>query len=426
MLILLAASGCSPEALQEEQTHSSPPKPAASSPEAPGPSADAEATVRASGSSGAQTQEPPAGESSQGRDAVYMRAVWVATVLNIDFPSSKGDPEAQKAEFEQILDNTLAWNLDTVIVQVRPMGDALYASSLNPWSSFLTGTQGQDPGWDPLAFMVDAAHERGISLHVWLNPYRVTHTAAGFTAADLAEESLAKQHPEWLIEHENMLFYDPAREEVKAHITDTVREIVDGYDVDGVHFDDYFYPADYPLPDGAERDGILDRERRANVTDMLRRVHEVCRQAGVVFGVSPFGIWKNASSDPAGSDTGGNESYYSMAADSVTWIREGIVDYIAPQLYWPVGHELADYRTLLAWWSGQVEGTGVSLVIGQGTYDESVRDDIVQELVLNENDPMVTGSIFFSYSDLADNPQTAELIRTFFEEHPLADTAAAA
>lgn len=420
--MLLALCGCDAEVSQE--TFRSSVRPEASSAASRQPSGASSETqpVQPEETSAeptpalSATTPPESSPVASAREPVRMRGVWIATVLNIDFPSEKDDSEAQKAEFERILDNTLAWGLDTVLVQVRPMGDALYPSQYNPWSSFLTGVQGKDPGWDPLAYMVEAAHAKGVSFHVWLNPYRVTHTAAGFTAEDLAEESLAKQHPEWLIEHENMLYYDPAREEVKQHISQTVQELVDGYDIDGVHFDDYFYPTDYPLPEGAERDGVIDRERRAHVNDMLRRVHEICKAAGheVVFGVSPFGIWKNASSDPAGSDTEGNESYYAMAADSVAWIREGLIDYIAPQLYWRIGHELADYTTLLDWWGQQVEGTDVSLIIGQGVYQDEIRAEITEELELNAANPQVSGSIFFSYSDIAENEQAAQAIQQFY------------
>lgn len=372
--------------------------------------------VGTAGRPSAQRTASAAPQETAAGTGVHMRAAWIATVLNIDFPSVLDDPQAQQAEFEDILDHLVAWGLDTAIVQVRPMGDALYESALNPWSSFLTGTQGQDPGWDPLSFMIDEAHARGISLHAWLNPYRVTHSSVRMTLEDLAEDSLARQHPEWLIEHENVLYYDPAREEVKQHIVDTVREIVDNYDVDGIHFDDYFYPAEYPLPDGAERDGIIAQERRANVNEMIRRVNEVCENAPhkVVFGVSPFGIWKNSTTDPAGSDTSGNESYYAMAADSVRWIREEIIDYIAPQLYWPIGHERADYATLAHWWAQQIDGTDVSLIIGQGIYAEENAAQITAQLELNATIPQITGSIFFSYQNLLDDSDVSNAVQAFY------------
>lgn len=361
-----------------------------------------------------------ASEPAQDEGPVRMRAVWIASVLHIDFPSEPGSPEQHQEEFRKILDNMADWGLDTAIVQVRPMADAFYKSEINPWSSYLTGTQGEDPGWDPLDFMIAEAHSRNISLHVWLNPYRVTHSSEHVTIEDLAEGSLAREHPEWLIEHESTLYFDPAREEIKQHIADTVKEIVDNYDVDGVHFDDYFYPAGYPLPEGAEPDGLIDRERRAHINDMLRRVKTVCDNAPhrVVFGVSPFGVWKNSTTDPAGSDTRANESYYAMAADSVRWIREGLIDYIAPQLYWPLGHELADYDTLAHWWARQTEGTDVSLIIGQGVYNDEVASEIMDELELNAEIPEITGSIFFSYSDLADNPEVADAVRAFYAGEP--------
>lgn len=344
---------------------------------------------------------------------VRMRGVWVATVLNIDFPKAMDDATAQKEECLKILDNAKSWGMDTVIFQARPMGDALYASSINPWSHFLTGTQGKDPGWDPLRFMIDEAHKRGLSLHVWLNPYRAVHFSVDMEPEDLAPGSFAAQHPEWLIEFENGWYYDPAVPEVRQHIADTVKEIVDNYEVDGIHFDDYFYPSGYPLPPGAERDGILDRERRENVNEMIRMVHDVIKAKNprILFGISPFGIWKNDSSDPEGSSTKGSESYYAQAADSLAWVREGIIDYLAPQLYWTIGYEAADYEKLVAWWSDKMRGTGVSLLIGQGIYRDEVAGEIERQLAINAAHPEVTGSIYFSYQDLEKNPACVEAIR---------------
>lgn len=349
---------------------------------------------------------------------VRMKAVWVATVLNIDFPTAVGDVEAQKSECLEILDNARRWELDTVIFQARPMGDALYRSSINPWSHFLTGQQGRDPGWDPLAFMIEEAHKRGLSLHVWLNPYRIVHSSVDMQLSGLDPGSFAAQHPEWVISYENGLYLDPAVPQVRKHIADTVREIIENYNVDGIHFDDYFYPSNYPLPPGAEKDGIIARERRENVTAMIRMVHDTIKSYNerIIFGISPFGIWKNSSTDPQGSNTQGSESYYAQAADSLTWVREKIIDYIAPQLYWPIGYEIADYRELVSWWSSRLSGSGVSLLIGQGIYRDEIAAEITDELSLNAHYPEVTGSIFFSYQNLAENSACAQAIRNFYSE----------
>lgn len=356
--------------------------------------------------------------SLPGLQPVRMKAVWVATVLNIDFPEAVGDAEAQKQECLQILDNARSWELDTVIFQARPMGDALYRSELNPWSQFLTGEQGRDPGWDPLAFMVEEAHKRGLSLHVWLNPYRVAHSSLHIGFASLNPSNFAVQHPEWVISYDGGLYLDPAVPQVREHIADTVREIIENYDVDGIHFDDYFYPSGYPLPPGAGYDGVIAQERRTNVTEMIRMVHDTINSVNprIVFGISPSGIWKNSTTDPEGSNTQGGESYYDQAADSLNWARLRIIDYIAPQLYWPIGFDKADYRELTAWWADKIRGTGVSLIIGQGVYVDEIAAEIADELRLNLQYPEITGSIFFSYKDLAANPACAEAVRRFYSE----------
>lgn len=358
------------------------------------------------------------GQERTGVQPVRMKAAWVATVFNIDFPSAIGDAQAQQEELIRIFDNVRSWGLDTVIFQIRPMGDALYNSSINPWSHFLTGSQGQDPGWDPLAFAIEQAHQRGLALHGWLNPYRVIHSSTGFSVSDLAEDSFAQAHPEWIIEAGGSSFYDPAVPQVREHIAETVSEIIRNYDIDGIHFDDYFYPAEYPLPDGADPDGILGRERRENVNAMIRLVYDTIKSYNprIIFGISPPGIWKNAASDPLGSDTRGSESYYVQAADTLTWVREKIVDYVAPQLYWPIGHELADYRTLTAWWSEKLAGSGVSLIIGQGIYEDEVAAEITRELEVNAQHPEITGSIYFSYKDLAGSPACTQAIADWYRQ----------
>ena len=377
-----------------------------------GSTAGAASAVSASGSLANSAGALETAGTAQGVQPVRMKGVWVATVLNLDFPTAVGDAEAQQQELIGILDSIAGWGMDTVIFQIRPMGDALYRSEINPWSHFLTGEQGKDPGWDPLAFAIEEAHKRGLSLHGWLNPYRVVHASLNFGTGDLSSDSFAAAHPEWLIEAGGGLYYDPAVPEVRQHIADTVSEIIHGYDIDGIHFDDYFYPAEYTLPEGADRDGVLGRERRENVNALIRLVYETIKSYNedIIFGVSPFGIWKNSASDPQGSETLGSESYYVQAADTLTWVREKIVDYVAPQLYWPIGHEAADYRELTAWWSEKLAGSGVSLIIGQGIYKDEVAAEITGELEINATHPEITGSIYFSYKDLKENPACAQAV----------------
>lgn len=336
-----------------------------------------------------------------------MRAVWITTVYNSDFPSTstKGNAEAQKQELITKLDTLKEAGINTVILQVRPKGDALYQSNINPWSDVLTGTQGLYPGYDPLQFAIEEAHKRGMELHAWLNPYRVT--TWGTDTSVLSANHPARLHPEWLIEYNSALYYNPDLTEVKEHIKATVAEIVQNYNVDGIHFDDYFYPANYPLPEGETRDGAVANARRQNVDEMVSMVYNTIKsiKPSVVFGISPTGIWKNNTSDPTGSATKGQECYYSVFSDVRSWIKSGTVDYIVPQIYWETGNSAADYETLVKWWSNEVSGTNIKLYIGQALYKDVVAAQIDTQLKINEKYPQVSGSFFFSAKDIFDNRQ---------------------
>lgn len=334
-----------------------------------------------------------------------MRAVWIATVSNIDYPNpaNKDNPRAQKQEYIDKLDQLQLLGINTVIMQVRPKADAFYDSAINPWSDVLTGTQGKYPGYDPMEFMIEEAHKRGMAFHAWLNPYRVT--TSGTDLSKLSQDHPARLHPEWLITYNNALYYNPEVEAVKVHIEDTIEEIVKNYDVDGIHFDDYFYPSNYPLPAGESKDGPVANARRGHVNDMIKRVGQVVDRTSkdVVFGVSPMGIWKNNKVDPTGSATGGGESYYTVCADTRTWIQNEYIDYVIPQIYWETGHRLADYETLVKWWSNEVEGTDVKLYIGQGIYKDVVAQEITEQLRVNQRYEQVEGSVYFSLKDLLNN-----------------------
>lgn len=332
--------------------------------------------------------------------------VWISTVYSADYPSVQNNIEGQKQEFTQKLDKLKAIGVNAVVVQVRPKGDAFYESKLNPWSAVLTGVQGKDPGYDPMAFMIEEAHKRGMEFHAWMNPYRIT--TSGTDLAALSADNMARMHPDWIITYNGAMYYNPAKTGVKEYIRDTVAEVVKNYDVDAIHFDDYFYPTNYPLADGQTRDGDEAKGRREHVNDMVRMVSEEIKKVNpkVQFGISPLGIWKNNSSDPSGSATNGGEGYYSVYGDAKTWIEKGWVDYITPQLYWEQGNAYADYETLVKWWSNLVKGTGVTLYIGQGIYKDVVAKEISEQLKVNEG-YTVNGSIFFSARDLFDDRQGA-------------------
>ena len=351
-----------------------------------------------------------------GADSTDLRAVWISTVYSADYPSVTNNEAAQKAEFIEKLEQAQALGMNTVVVQVRPKGDAFYESDLNPWSAVLTGVQGVDPGYDPMGFMIQETHERGMEFHAWMNPYRIT--TSGTDLAALSADNMARQHPDWILTYNNAMYYNPANEDVKDYICDTVEEIVENYDVDAIHFDDYFYPSNYPLPEGGDRDGATANERRDHINDLIKQVYRTIKKAdsSVEFGISPMGIWKNSTSDPYGSATRGTEGYYSVFGDAKTWVEKGWVDYIVPQIYWEQGNAYADYETLVRWWSDVVKGTGVDLYIGHGIYKDVVASEIEEQLKVNEK-YNVSGSFFFSLRDLLNNRQgCADAVKAYYEE----------
>lgn len=347
------------------------------------------------------------------------RGVWIASVTNIDWPSNPYlSAEEQKNEFITILEESKKMGLNAVVVQIRPTADAFYPSQWNPWSKYLTGEQGKSPGYDPLAFMIEEAHARNLEFHAWFNPYRVSMD----TRLDqLVPDHPARKNPDWVVSYGGKLWFDPGIPAVQDHIVDSIMEVVRNYDIDAVHFDDYFYPypvqgQDFPDDETYQTYGknFPDKGdwRRHNVNTLVQRVSQAIKseKPGVKFGISPFGIWKNKSSDPTGSDTNGSESYFTVYADSRTWIRQGWLDYIAPQIYWNIGHPAADYAKLLAWWSGEVAGRNTHLYIGHAAYkignDNEAWDnpeEIPNQIKMIRQNAFAKGSIFFSYKDLNAN-----------------------
>ncbi|MFC7441766.1 glycoside hydrolase family 10 protein [Laceyella putida] len=363
-----------------------------------------------------------------------LRAAWIATVTNIDWPSKTGlSKEQQQAEFNSLLDELKKMGINAVIVQVRPTADAFYPSTLNPWSKYLSGTQGISPGYDPLAFMVQAAHKRNMEFHAWFNPYRVSMDTQ---LSSLVPNHPARQHPDWVVTYSGKLWYDPGIPAVRAHIVDSIKEVVQNYDIDAVHFDDYFYP----YPDGTDFPDEKTYQtygqttfpnkadwRRNNVNQLVKEVDQQIKQLKpyVKFGISPFGIWRNKSTDPTGSDTSGFQAYDSLYADSRTWIRQGWIDYIAPQIYWNIGYAAAAYEKLVPWWANEVNGRATHLYIGHAVYkigsntEWNHPDEIPNQLQLNQQYPQVKGSIFFSTKDLLKNPLGfAERLRTDLYRYP--------
>lgn len=331
------------------------------------------------------------------------RGVWIATVFGLDWPKTLNDVEAQMEEFIEILDILESLNFNVVFVQIRPVSDAFYKSKINPWSEYLTGTQGKDPGYDPLKFMICETHKRNMEFHAWLNPYRIT--TSGTDLSVLASNHPARINPQWVLSYNNALFYNPEDPEVIKYIATTVYEIVKNYYVDGIHFDDYFYPYDYPLPEGEDRQGVVANNRREAITEMIRMVYNVIKstRSCVSFGVSPFGVWKNKSSDPKGSESNNLEGYYSVYADSLSWIEESILDYISPQIYWTIEDKTAPYEVMVKWWVDAVRESSVDLYIGQNINNEQIAKEIREQIEINRQFKLIKGSIFYSAGNIVEN-----------------------
>ncbi|MFP8941523.1 glycoside hydrolase family 10 protein [Streptomyces fenghuangensis] len=382
--------------------------------------------------SGSLLTGPGAGTASAGeagggggryRQRPQLRGMWVATVANIDWPTRPGlAADEQRRQLLAHLDTAVERRLNTVFLQVRPTADALWPSPYEPWAQYLTGTQGEDPGWDPLGFAVCEAHRRGLELHAWFNPYRVAnHTDPG----RLAGSHPARRHPEWVVTYGGKLYYNPGLPEVRAFVQDAMFDAVERYDIDGVHWDDYFYP--YPVAgevfdddEAYERYGgaFADRAdwRRDNIDRLVRETALRLRRAKprVRFGISPFAVWRNAGTDPEGSDTrAGVETYDDLYADTRKWVRERWVDHIVPQVYWNIGFAAADYAKLVPWWADVVRGTGVELHIGEALYKAgdpaqgpAWHDpaELSRHLTLCRRYPEVRGNVYFSAKHVAADP----------------------
>ena len=306
-----------------------------------------------------------------------MRAVWIAHVNNIDFPSASNLTETQqKQQFKEILNNLKKNNINAVVVQIRTNCDASYPSDIEPWSAFWTGTQGVGPGYDPLNFMIEECHKNNLEFHAWFNPYRAAPSILSFAA----ENHVRKLHPEWIVEYNGLQILDPSLPEVRNHINNVVLDVVRRYDIDAVHFDDYFYP--YPVAGAVFNDeisflyhnrGFTNKAdwRRDNVNLLVKSISTNIKalKPWVKFGIAPFGIWKNlSSSQPDGSNTRGLEAFHSIFAVSRKWLQEGWLDYIAPQVYWSIGFSIANYSVLAPWWADNIKNPNTHLYMGHAAY----------------------------------------------------------
>jgi len=366
------------------------------------------------------------------------RGAWIATVANIDWPSAEavGNDSLQQEEMIFLLDSLQAIGINAIIFQVRPTADALYYSEYEPSSHWLTGTQGDSLTWDPLQWTLEQAHARKMEVHVWLNPYRVN--LAKTDTSMLCADHLLRRHPEWFWCYNKQWYFDPGLDVTREWICTIVQDIIQRYDIQAIHMDDYFYP--YPSGGKAIPDtetfakyprGYEDIRawRRNNVNLAILEISQTIRECkdSVQFGISPFGVWRNASVDSTGSaTTAGITNYDDLYADIRLWIREGWIDYVLPQLYWEIGKKAADYEILAHWWANEVRGTNCKLYIGMAPYrlEGAKRDtpwaqgnEIARQMHLNRTIPEITGECFYSTRPLLRNPRgVCDNIRLIYKD----------
>jgi uncharacterized lipoprotein YddW (UPF0748 family) len=375
-----------------------------------------------------------------------VRGVWLATVSRLDWPpvssvnlsNAENRVEQQQNALTQKLDKLKSLGINTVFFQVKPDGTALWSSRILPWSDMLTGKIGEDPGYDPLQFMLDEAHKRGMKVHAWFNPYRVSVNTKPSTVTELNRTltlhpaSVFVLHRDWIRTASDRFVLDPGIPEARDWITSIVAEVVARYPVDGVQFDDYFY-AETPgstLNDNQTfkryGQGFASKAdwRRHNTQALIEQVSHTIKQLNpnVEFGVSPAGVWRNLSHDPAGSDTRGAAAYDEAYADTRRWVQQGLLDYIAPQLYWPFSRQAARYDVLAKWWAEVVKPTNTRLYIGIALYkvgepsknepDWTIKGGVPElknQIDLNESVPQINGTILFRENYL-NQPQTQDAV----------------
>ena len=353
------------------------------------------------------------------KNVFEFRGVWIATVENIDWPSKRGlSNEAQKQEFIALLDLHQKNGMNAIIMQVRPSADALYPSTLEPWSEYLMGQQGLPPSpfYDPLEFMILETHKRGMEFHAWINPYRAVFN---IKKSSIAPSHITRLHPEWFLTYGDKKYFNPGLPQVWQHTNRIVRDLVSRYDIDAIHMDDYFYPyriAGKEFPDEKSyvknKRGLSKEDwRRSNCDTIVKQLYATIHQIkpAVQFGISPFGVWRNKSKDPRGSETkAGQTNYDDLYADILLWLEKGWVDYIAPQIYWEHGHPLANYDTIIDWWSKH--SFGKNLYIGHGMYKAGTntpwrdKNELPYQIKREREEENTRGSIYFSSSSFKNNP----------------------
>jgi uncharacterized lipoprotein YddW (UPF0748 family) len=348
------------------------------------------------------------------------RGVWVATVSNIDWPSANNlSPDVQKAEFVKLLDMHKANGMNALIMQIRPATDAFYPSPYEPWSEWLTGKQGQPPVpyYDPLQFMIAETHKRGMEFHAWMNPYRATFN---ITTSSVSATHITRLQPGWFLTYGDKRYFDPGNKQVQQFVTNVVKDVVSRYDIDAIHFDDYFYPyritgKEFPDEENYKRYGngmSKDDWRRSNTDSIIKMLSLTIKKENkkCQFGISPFGVWRNIDKDSInGSNTrAGQTNYDDLYADILLWLKNGWIDYVAPQIYWEFEQKAAPYQTVLDWWSTHTYGK--NCYIGLGIYKAGSntawkdKTQLPRQIEALRNTPNVQGMIFFSSKSFEKNP----------------------
>jgi uncharacterized lipoprotein YddW (UPF0748 family) len=364
------------------------------------------------------------------------RGVWVATVDNIDFPSSRFiSTQQQKDEFIRLADMHKRNGMNALIVQIRPASDAFYPSQYEPWSEFLTGSQGKPPSpyYDPLEFMIVETHKRGMEFHAWMNPYRAVFRVG---RSSISPTHITRLHPEWFITYGSTKYFDPGNKNAQAFVVDVVRDVVRHYDIDAIHFDDYFYP--YRISGKAFNDDVsfkkygngLDREswRRSNVDSIIVHLSKAIKEENSYckFGISPFGVWRNIDKDPEGSDTkAGVTNYDDLYADILLWLKMKWIDYVVPQLYWEVSQKVVGFKVLTDWWARHAYGR--QMYIGQGIYRAlepksfawKNAKELPNQISFLREYQQIQGSAYFSSKTFARNPNGwSDTLRNNFYKYP--------
>ncbi|MFV0471089.1 MAG: glycoside hydrolase family 10 protein [Paludibacteraceae bacterium] len=353
------------------------------------------------------------------------RAVWIATVANIDWPGNNNlSPSQQRTEMRLLLDQLKQSNINAIVVQIRPTADSFYPSQLEPWSVYLNGKNGQRPHpyYDPLQFIIEEAHQRCMEVHAWLNPYRVTNEKSQINRLD--KQHVFHTNNNLIVKYGEKYYFNPGLDETRAFLNKVVEDIVERYDIDAIHFDDYFYPYPEGKTDFPDEDTFINNSRgfaskadwrRNNVDMVIAELQQTIKslKPWVQFGISPFGVWRNDNMDQNGSATrAGVTNYDDLYADILKWLRLGHIDYVVPQLYWEIGKKVADYEILAKWWSDHCYGK--NLYVGLYSSGLTVNktpawkngNELARQLKMNRQKyPKIEGEVYFSATSFVKNPK---------------------